>query len=70
MEDIKLKDCEIINLKINDIVIYKSNKNKKDVSNFEIEELVKRLKLIFPKNKCFILFNGDDIKIARNSKVK
>jgi hypothetical protein len=70
MEDIKLKDCEVINLKSNDVIIYKSNKNKKDVSEYEMNEWIQRLKDIFPKNKIIMMWNGDTIQVARNKKIK
>ena len=68
-EKIDLKNCEVLELRSNDIVIYKSSANKKDISPHERAEIISRLSIIFPKNKVIILFNGDNIKIARNFKL-
>ena len=69
MEDIKLKDCEVINLKPNDIIIYRSNHNKNNIRRIEVDEMMNRLKIIFPKNKVIILFNGDSILAVKNHKL-
>jgi hypothetical protein len=68
MEKSELKRCEVLDLKPSDVIIYKSNENRKNISNFENDELIRRLKSVFIKNKVVILFNGDTIKAIRNAK--
>jgi hypothetical protein len=70
MDDkINLKQCQVMNLKPNDVIIYKSDCKKSELSDFSRAEIISRLRVAFPKNKCVVLFNGDDIKISRNTKV-